>query len=376
MTKDAGRSIELQVQSVDDFWSLLTDDELRQVVWSTDEPLKLANLQHIIPTDLSGFKIELEYHLDAGSEEVHCAHCPRHQRHRHGYVLQATDGRRFLLGSHCGPKAYASDYWIASAARNRAKRRAEALMKWDRLRGQLPVVLHALEATMREPNFQAVRRVRGGWEAKAPRILSFLRSRPRDSLTGAVSLKATHRYLDLTETQRREELFVAEAAKLAHLPNKAHRAAVENLNARIDRGPVYRTDEHDFGVLRGADWLLAKESPFKSLEGVSRRLRGYHLAGATSQDKTVARLEQFSRECRKDLSLAGQLLKMIGSAGVLFEFGQLDRLTRWSNYVLGDVGKIEQMDGGLRAKDTSALSVVLALPANWEVPGKGVLDLI
>jgi hypothetical protein len=91
-------------RSIEDYWSDLTDNDLRKIIWVTTDPLALANVQQTIPEYLSAFTIELAYDLDRGDPPVPCAHCPQHQPHWHGFVLKDCDGKRYLLGSHCGPK--------------------------------------------------------------------------------------------------------------------------------------------------------------------------------------------------------------------------------------------------------------------------------
>ena len=369
MEKRAAPSPGAPSQAVDDYWSELTDDELRQVVWITTDPMGLENIQPTIPDDLAGFKIEVAYDLDPSDPPVPCAHCPQHQRHRHGFVLKADDGRRYLLGSHCGPKAYASDYWVASVARNRAKRRAEALLSWDRLRGQIPDALAALADEARGSGYAAVRRFRGAWEGEAPRVLSFLRSRPTDSLTGAPVMKVSKTFQDHEAEARREALFMEEVPKLAHLPNKAHAQAIAELRQRIGKGEIWRTEERDFGVLRGADWLLGEENPFKTLEDVTRRLRGYHVAGATTQDKTVARLDQFNRETRKDLDRALDLLRRIATAETFFAGEQMTRLAEWAAIAMDQIGTITVSGRSFRIADRRRAEIVLPFPADWSPPG-------
>jgi hypothetical protein len=214
------------------------------------------------------------------------------------------------------------------------------------------------------------------WEADAPRVLSFLRSRPTDSLTGAQVMKVSKAYRDYEEEARREALFMEEAPKLAHLPNKAHAQAVAELRQRIGKGEIWRTDERDFGVLRGADWLLTAENPFKLLDETTRRLRAYHLAGATTQDKPIARLDQFTRETRKDLDRAAQLLRLMAAAETFFAPEQTARLTEWSGAVMDHIGTISVPGRALHiadrrrwAGDATRPEFILAFPPDWSPPG-------
>lgn len=48
---------------VEQGWDALSDDQLLQVQWSTDDPLALPNIQSNIPADLGEFQIELAYDL-------------------------------------------------------------------------------------------------------------------------------------------------------------------------------------------------------------------------------------------------------------------------------------------------------------------------
>jgi hypothetical protein len=366
------------VPDIEDYWARLNDEELRRVVWTTDKPQALPNLRCRVPIDLPDFIIELEYRLDTQVDApVPCAHCPHHQAHWHGFVLLASDGTRYLLGSHCGPRAYKSDYFVASTARNRAKKRAGILQTWDALRGRLPDLLEALADAEREPSFATVRRFRGAWLNNARGVRDALHRLPRNHLTGAAELKISGTIRDLAAEKARDEWFQAEAAKLAHLPNKVHRLAVAELRQRIGAGEIWRTVNEDFGVLRGDGWLVPTESPFNLLSDITKRLRGYHVVGAATQDKQTAKLEQFVRETRKDIELAVDQFIRIGSASAFFAPDHLNRLCGWAERTFTDDTKRRlAIDAGeLIVAEGYNQPQSFRLPADWHPPGTAFLEL-
>jgi len=363
MTKQAAHPPGASV-SVDEYWSSLTDDKLRLVPWTISDPTKLATKPRV-PEDLSDFVIELEYQLDPNLDEpVACAHCPRHQPHWHGFVLLASDGSRYLLGSRCGPKAYQSDYFVASRARSMAMKRAEALLALDALRHDIPDLVVALDEAARHPAMRAIRRMRGNWTNGAPRVLSFVASMRTEWQTGVRHLVAVHRYRDVDEETRRSLAFSAEVERLAELPNKQHRVAMAELRSRLGPVEVWRNDEKDFGTLRGLDWVLSSESPFRVLEDVTKRLRAYYALGAVTEGVSRAKLEQLVREAKKDIETAEAQLVCISSALVFFDDDQLRRLTRWAALAIPTaVGSISLKGQALCITDYGGDEVILQLPA-------------
>jgi hypothetical protein len=379
MEKRATPSPGTPSEADDDYWAKLTDDELRKVIWTTDAPLALANVQPRIPANLPDFIIELEYQLDRATDApVPCAHCPHHQRHWHGFVLLASDGSRYLLGSHCGPKAYASDYLVATNTRGRARKRSEALLAWDSLRDRLLDILDALSETSLDPNFAVVRRFRGAWVGQASGVRDAIARVKRNHLTGAAEMKVSRSIRDRPAESERERVFFDEAEKLANLPNKAHRAAVAELRERLGKGEIWRTDEGDFGTLQGAGWLIGSENPFGLLDDAGRRLRGYHLVGATTTDKLTPQIERLIREARKDIEIIADQLGRIREAGQFFEPDHLKRLSAWATALFTDNTR-----RGITFSD-SVLTVVegynepqrMRLPATWDPPGSELLDLV
>jgi hypothetical protein len=379
MEKRAAPSPGAPSQAADDYWAKLTDDELRGVVWTTDNPLALANVQPRIPANLPDFIIELEYQLDRATDApVPCAHCPHHQRHWHGFVLLASDGSRYLLGSHCGPKAYASDYLVATNTRGRARKRAEALLAWDALRDRLPDVLHAIAETSRDPNFTVVRRFRGAWVAQAAGVRDAMARIKRNHLTGAAEMKVPRSVRDRVAEAERERAFFVEAEKLADLPNKAHRAAMAELRERLGGGEIWRTDEGDFGTLQGAGWLIGPEPPFGLMDDAGRRLRGYHLVGKTTADKLTSQIARLIRDSRKDMEIIAHQLGRIREAGQFFETDHLNRLSAWASALFSNETRrrITFSDGALTVAEGHKAPQTMRFPAAWEPPGSLLLDLV
>lgn len=379
MEKRAAPSPGAPSQAADDYWAKLTDDELRKVVWTTDAPLALASVQPRIPANLPDFIIELEYQLDRATDApVPCAHCPHHQPHWHGFVLLASDGSRYLLGSHCGPKAYASDYLVANNARSRARKRAEALLAWDALRDRLPDVLDALAEASRDPNFAVVRRFRGAWVAQAPGVRDAMARIKRNHLTGAAEMKVSRSVRDRLAETERERTFFEEAQKLADLPNKAHRAAMAALRDRLGSGEIWRTDEGDFGTLQGADWLVGPDNPFSLLDDAGRRLRGYHVVGAATSDKLTPQIERLTRETRKDMEVVARQVARIREAGRFFESDHLNRLSAWAAALFADNTrrKIMFSDGVLTVAEGYNEPQAMRFPPDWEPPGSLLLELV
>lgn len=379
MEKRAASSPGAASEAADDYWAKLSDDELRKVVWTTAAPLTLDKLQPRIPANLPDFIIELEYQLDRATDApVPCAHCPHHQRHWHGFVLLAVDGSRYLLGSHCGPKAYSSDYLVATNTRGRAKKRAEALRAWDALRDRLPDVLDALSETVRDPNFTAIRRFRGAWITEAIGVRDAMARIKHDNLTGAAEMKVSRSIRDRSAELERDWLFLAEAQKLVDLPNKQHRAAMAELRERLGSGEIWRTDEGDFGPLQAADWLIGANNPFGLLDDAGRRLRGYHLLGAKTSDKLTPQIERLIREARKDIELIAHQLGIVREAGRFFEPDHLARLSAWASAIFADNTRrrITFSDGVLTVADGYNPSQEMRFQAAWQPPGDLLIDLV
>lgn len=365
--------------SVDDFWSNLTDDELRKVVWTTSDPMKLENIQPEVPEDLPDFTIELEYQLDRATDApVRCAHCPHHQSHWHGFVLLAADGRRFLLGSLCGPKAYKSDYFVASKARNRAKKRAEALISWDTMRDRLQDILTAFTETTRDPSFAIVRRIRGAWAGQAPGVRDAIARIGRDHLSGQQEMRFSRARRDRHAEGLRDLRFFQEAEKLAHLPTKQHRIAIAELKNRLGSGEIWRTEEGDLGRLEGPEWLTGAEDPFKLMDGAAARLRAYYALGAKTADKATPQIEQLTREAKNELACIAEQIRRIKTAGEFFQPEHLSRLSTWAASTFAEHTRrmIVYQDGKLTVSDGYHPSVTFEWPGGWQPPGRDLLELI
>jgi hypothetical protein len=361
---------------VDEYWGSLSDQQLLAIQWETHDPLSLPNVQAWIPENIGEFQVELSYDLSRSDPPVPCAHCPQHQPHWHGFVVIDELGRRYLLGSHCGPSAYGSDYRLASNARAEAKRRFDALSRWLALRAELPDLMKALAAAEREPSFGAVRRVRGTFENRAPGMLRALRARHPDSLTGQIPLQVETVQRDQAEEERRALAFQSAIRDIVDLPNREHARRISEIKRQTGYGQeVNRRDLKEFGVLQGHGWLLPAYNPMKEVPGIIARLRGYLAIGATTQDKKRSQIEKISRAAEADLDLAGVALLTIQKAGEFFEAQHLTRLSDWASLSLKQSGEMRADGAALSVRDRGGDYVDLTLGVGWNPPGEDFLAM-
>lgn len=319
---------------VEQGWDSLTDEQLLGVQWFTDDPLSLPNVRSAIPHDLGDFQIELAYDLSSEDQPVACAHCPQHQKHRHGFVLRDGNGNRYLLGSTCGPKAYGTDYRMASSARTRQKRRYDALVRWGRCREDLPDLITALsDASTSEP-VKVIRRARGAFERNAPRTVELLRGVRASGSKDDLQMSVATSERDLEAEDRVNEQFLAEVASLTDLQlgNREFNRRRQEIVERLRWGrQITITQMRHFGVLRGADWLRSESNPATLIADTVARLRGLHAIGRTTQDKKTPQLEKLSRHVGDELWAAENALRVICEAAEFFDPKHLASVTGWLN---------------------------------------------
>jgi len=251
-------------------WDSLTDEELLAVQWFTSDPLSLPGMQPRVPAQLDDFEVELEYELNPG-EEVFCDHCPQHQKHRNGFVLRDNHGKRYLLGSTCGPKGYGADYRMASSARARAHRRYSALVRWRALCDSLPTEIESLAAEAGAETTKTVRRMRATMEREAPRTLAAIRSIRSSGVLNERRLVIISTARDKAQEEEISARFYRMAAALAEqrLSNREHTQRISALKAELGHGKeIVVTKERDLGTLTGADWLIAPDCPAKRLSAL------------------------------------------------------------------------------------------------------------
>lgn len=327
---------------VEQGWDSLTDDQLLRVRWSTDDPLSLPNLQTAIPADLGEFQIELAYDLTAEDAAVPCAHCPQHQKHRHGFVLRDDQDRRYLLGSTCGPKAYGSDYRIASNARGRAKRRYDLLTRWIALRDDLPDQIQELAGVAASGLARVLRSGRRRLEQEAPRTVDRLRQLRPSGNGSQLRLTQVREERDDAAEEAVMAGFLAEVRKLTDLglPNREHNRRHAELRDRLGAGkPIIRVVETDHGTLTGADWIRFQQCPTDGLTDAVTRLRGLAAIGQTTQDIPTSRLSQIVRQADADLERSEQFVAAILGSRAFFDPVHLAAVCEWLNGGINPPGR-------------------------------------
>lgn len=317
--------------SVDESWSRLSDDELRKVQWRIDDPTCLPNLQSRIPDELGTFVIEYEYHLAEGDPQVPCAHCSQHQLHRHGYVLRDDRGRRFLLGSTCGPKAYGSDYHMASGSRDAAMARSKALLRWDGLSEQLPSTLVELSFLVEGRVSRVLAGSRARLEKDASRIVERIRRLKPQEVDGDVLLSTTSEVRDHDEEARVQAAFVREMEALSELdlPTKEHNRRNQEARDRLGVGrALFKSIEISHGVVCKMSWLTASSCPVVTLRVTISALRAL-LAKGQNQDLQTRVLSQLATKAVRILDEANTCVEQIGQAHAFFAVDNLERLGSW-----------------------------------------------
>jgi hypothetical protein len=362
---------------VDDHWSSLTDDQLESVTWFTTDPQGLANVQPIAPAEIGSFIIEVEYKLDSATDEaVRCAHCPTHTPHWHGFVLLTDDGRRYLLGSVCGPKAYGADYRAASSARNRQARRHEAIQRWRRAQEHLADNVTTLTQIEASPAFRSVSAARGTFENRAPLMLARLQSLLRTTnLSGQVALSITKTSRDEADEKSRQEQWARRVAELAELPlkNKEHARLMDEARARLRPGQTtMRTEVIELGVLQGWRWLLDHDNPTKRVRDINLRLQALAVLGQTTPGKTTTKIDHSARMVEAELKVAREALAVIGEAGAFFQPDNLARLDAWHEAQMKP-GELRAQGGQLHVHEPDGAKFTVMLSPGWAAPDAGAL---
>ncbi len=358
------------------YWQNLSDTELLSVPWVVDDPRRLPNIQTVKPATMGDFQIETEYALDQSEKPVRCVHCQKHQRHWKGFVLKDEHGARYLLGSKCGPAAYGADYRLANEARNRARRRYNALTALQRAAGQLPELIKALEEAANSAAVAKLRRLRAEFEAGAPKSLEALRGLRPTGLTDNLILSAIRRTRDTAAEAARDAEYQSEMLALTHLGIRQHRIALDALKRRLKPSePIYNSEDIQLGALEGAEWLLRKANPAPELRDVVARLHGYAALAKETQTKQVGKLGYLSRAIAQDLEVADKALNAIRTAPRFFDPANLDRLSQWAVHALARIGFMTAESSRLSVTDKGGQTIALTLGAAWTRPGDLFVEL-
>jgi hypothetical protein len=157
MTRAHGRA---ELPDLDGYWGRLSDEELLEKTFTTGDPENLANLCLEVPPEDQIPIVEYAYDFRATKRDrIRCVHCKYHN-HLAGFVLQLSDGRRYLVGHECGDKLYGAKFDIIHREFEAARSRALLLKRMRALRAALPAFLDYLAQLRRSPVMGAYEAVR------------------------------------------------------------------------------------------------------------------------------------------------------------------------------------------------------------------------
>lgn len=152
-------------------WGTMSEEELLQTAFTTDNPEGLAGLVDTVPSlsEQPPF-VELWYDFRGSKRDrVRCVHCGWHN-HLAGYVIKTAEGQRFLVGHDCGDKLYGADFEVFKRDYDDARNHASNLRRWHNLLEALPALLEWLSELEWCEQVKAYRDVKKAFRAELPRL--------------------------------------------------------------------------------------------------------------------------------------------------------------------------------------------------------------
>jgi hypothetical protein len=245
-------------------WHQLTDDELLDVSFLSNDPSSLDNLLTEFPEGKEMPEVEFAYDttLSTGSK-VRCVHC-KFENHNRGFVLQYSDGSRILVGGTCGKNRYGADFQSVerdfAAAQERAsylRRRQQTLAAADRFK-------RLLAELCEHSAFGAYRKVKRDFNRTMAPLALVLSGLSND---GRLFLSTKVR--DHSAEDRRYEAWEKRTKALSSFELSVLQRDGRN---SPPKGHMYKQSEEPFWSVAGLPYFRVSAAPDEVLRSLSQRI--------------------------------------------------------------------------------------------------------
>jgi len=126
-----------QPQAVERYWTTLTEEELLNTEFTTDNPNALSGVVHELPqTDEVPY---VEFAYSVGARQVRCVY-DRYDNHGKGIVMKYRDGTRILVGWVCARKIWDVNFDLVAKDFDLAQKEAHYLRRRNAARAGAPMI--------------------------------------------------------------------------------------------------------------------------------------------------------------------------------------------------------------------------------------------
>jgi hypothetical protein len=350
------------------YWGNLTDEQLIEHAFTTEDPEALEGLVLEVPVAEGVPKIEFAYDFRGSKRtNLRCAHC-RYPNHLAGFVIKTDDGQRFLCGHKCGGKIYGAEFAAFKKDFDHARERASLLRRWRAMRASLPAFLDWLKQLGDAPTWAQYSSVRQDIRTKMARLYGELHIAGRKD--GQLFIE--ERVRDFQAEVRDEERYERELADWdGETVTERKKLRREGLEPEKPRKPLYTTVPRLLGNVQTGTLFATEKSPKQNLDAVVQVF-----SVVASLDDT----QRSNREMATNLAKVGNLLDQItqqidrlDEVPAFFTPATLGPVAEWATARDDIPGKFSAALTSLTMIDGQGTHHAVQVPKDYRVPSKSRL---
>lgn len=358
----------------------LSDAELLEQQFKTDDPENLSGVSSALPTDYKDAEIEFWYDVNPGSGKttedrsyVWCAHCGK-VTHWKGYVMKSSSDARFLIGAEtCGRKLYGLDFNQTENKFDTLRSRQNYLFRWNATIEALPNAVDGLSEFLKNPILRQFEEARSGFEREMNDLYV--------QLNKAISrndgrLLIDERVRDFEAEQRRndtydqeDQAFEASRQSMTLTAFKEQRKEFKKQKNTRNRGEIYKTVQRETGRIAGDDFLKSRATPIQIISGCIADLRNLHgeMKGQATEQFSNQKMSTTLTKVKNYIANVETELKRLRAASGFFQLNNLTTIATWTSKVPEIRGQYKVRARTLIKEDANR-DVQISLPSDYKVP--------
>jgi hypothetical protein len=312
------------------YWKSLTDEQLLEISFRTDDPAMLAGVVHELPaTDETPF-VEFAYNTKTGSgHKVRCIHC-RYDNHNRGFVLRFKNAARILVGKDCGKKLYGADFDVIEKDFDAAKDRAYYLRCKRSTLAAAPSFRAALSSLGRHPALAQFQDAKHSFNRAMPGLALDL---AKAVLQDGGDLYLDEKVRDLDAEARREEQQDILAQHIGTMTKTAIRKAREDGLLRHEGKrprPIFKRVPKRIGSIRGLAFFRVDQEPPRDRIGQLSARAIHILEALPASTMTTAQLRVVFRDLGQIVDALIDEIDRLAELPDAFDAGNLSRIATWA----------------------------------------------
>ena len=328
------------------YWQSISDDELLEVQFTTDDPTSLPNIVETLPERNEVPIVEITYNV-AGSPKgkVRCIHC-KYDNHYQGFVLKFKNGCRILVGRICGKKIYNADFNLAANEFEHARTRASYLRRRKTALVLAPLFVQAIVDLNAHPARRMFSDLKATFEKQLPSLMEQLQKIVRKN-DGRLFIEEKVRDYDAearrqdregekksSKTDITRKQIAVEVEKLRRLgifQSKKPEQDERSKSQLKSQEHIYKYLPKEIGTLAGQEFFHVDRSPYLVIKELEEQAR-----------KAIENLQRGglqNRELKKTFDNLQKIIDMLmlevvrlASPIEVFEFRNLQNIAQWATY--------------------------------------------